>query len=67
MYADPHQHPICLTSEAVPEDRNAAYTRIIDAILGASDLDQISAKKIRTGLQAAVNHDISGEKVCCGF
>ncbi|KAF2877837.1 hypothetical protein BDV95DRAFT_478640 [Massariosphaeria phaeospora] len=40
-------------------DVEAAYTAIIDGILGASDLHTISAKRIRKGLQEALDHDIS--------
>lgn len=35
---------------------------IIDSILAASDLNTISEKRIRKGLQAAVEHDITPQK-----
>jgi len=38
------------------------YAGIIDGILAAGDLTTISAKQIRKGLQAAVDHDISDKK-----
>lgn len=36
---------------------------IIDSILAASDLNTISEKRIRKGLQAAVDYDITPQKV----
>lgn len=36
---------------------------IIDSILAASDLNTISEKRIRKGLQAAVEYDITPQKV----
>lgn len=46
-----------------PEDR-AAFTPIIDRILRASNLEQISAKKVRNGLAAALSgRDLSDQKV----
>ena len=40
-----------------------SYTTIIDSILAASDLNTISEKRIRKGLQAAVDYDITPLKV----
>lgn len=39
------------------------YSAIIDSILEGADLNTISAKRIRKGLQERLGHDISGEKV----
>ena len=39
------------------------YVTIIDSILAASDLNTISEKRIRKGLQAAVDYDITPQKV----
>ena len=39
------------------------YAAIIDDILENADLNTISAKRIRKGLQERLGHDISGEKV----
>lgn len=39
------------------------YTAIIDNILATCDLNTISAKRIRKGLQEALNQDISHQKV----
>ncbi|KZF26833.1 SWIB-domain-containing protein [Xylona heveae TC161] len=47
---------------ALPPDVEAAYTKIIDSILAESDLNTISEKRIRKGLQAAVDHDITPQK-----
>ena len=47
-----------------PEERDR-YTLIIDEILGSADLETISRKKIRQGLQAALGgQDLSDQKVC---
>ncbi|KAG4440358.1 hypothetical protein IFR05_004151 [Cadophora sp. M221] len=44
----------------------AQYTAIIDGILKTSDLQTISAKKIRKELQAALDQDITDKKVPVG-
>jgi hypothetical protein len=49
--------------ETIPSDKEGLYARIIDSILAASDLTTISAKRIRKGLQTAVDHDIDPYKV----
>lgn len=51
------------TSCAVPPEQQASYSVIIDKILAASDLNTISAKKIRKQLQLEVGYDISAQKV----
>lgn len=40
-----------------------SYSRIIDDILSNSDLNTISAKKIRKGLQDHVGQDLTPQKV----
>lgn len=47
---------------ALSADVEAKYVKIIDAILASSDLNTISEKRIRKGLQQAVNHDITPQK-----
>ncbi|KAL9002131.1 MAG: hypothetical protein Q9188_004923 [Gyalolechia gomerana] len=47
---------------SVTADVEAKYVKIIDAILASSDLNTISEKRIRKGLQQAVNHDITPQK-----
>ncbi|KAL8937653.1 MAG: hypothetical protein Q9211_003569 [Gyalolechia sp. 1 TL-2023] len=47
---------------AISADVEAKYVKIIDAILASSDLNTISEKRIRKGLQQAVNHDITPQK-----
>ncbi|KAK3384935.1 hypothetical protein B0H63DRAFT_173864 [Podospora didyma] len=42
------------------EKRN--YTRLIDGILAAADLQTVTRKKIRQGLEAAINKDLSSQK-----
>ncbi|KAK0625738.1 F-box protein pof6 [Lasiodiplodia hormozganensis] len=46
----------------LPPEVEASYTVIIDDILAHSDLNTVSAKRIRKGLQARVDHDITPEK-----
>jgi upstream activation factor subunit UAF30 len=41
----------------------ASYSVIIDEILRASDINTISAKRIRKGLQERVEDDLSQQKV----
>lgn len=48
---------------ALPKEVEASYSAIIDSILAASDLNTISAKRIRKGLQEKVDYDISHQKV----
>lgn len=47
----------------VPPEVEASYVTIIDDILAASDLDSISEKRIRKGLQESVEYDITPQKV----
>lgn len=47
----------------VPPEVEASYTTIIDSILAKSDLNTVSAKRIRKGLQAAVDYDLTPQKV----
>src|SRR5436190_12942140 len=49
--------------DAVPPDVLISYTKIIDSILASSDLNTISEKRIRKGLQDVVGHDITPQKV----
>ena len=41
----------------------ASYSAIIDDILAQSDLNLVSAKRIRKGLQEKVDYDITPQKV----
>ena len=47
----------------VSPEREASYVSIIDCILATSDLNTISEKRIRKGLEAAVNDDLTNQKV----
>ena len=47
----------------MPPEVEASFITIIDSILAASDLDTISEKRIRKGLQASVQYDITPQKV----
>lgn len=47
----------------LPPEVEASYSAIIDSILAASDINTISAKRIRKGLQEQVDYDISHQKV----
>ncbi|KAA6411945.1 MAG: hypothetical protein FRX48_04095 [Lasallia pustulata] len=46
----------------LPPEVKASYATIIDSILAASDLETISEKRIRKGLQQAVEYDITPQK-----
>lgn len=52
-----------LTPPVSTETRDR-YTGIIDSILAKSDLNTISEKRIRKGLQEVVGHDLTPQKVC---
>ncbi|KAL6709764.1 hypothetical protein ACN47E_001193 [Coniothyrium glycines] len=47
---------------ALPTEVETSYSVIIDEILRASDINTISAKRIRKGLQERVSDDLSGQK-----
>lgn len=47
----------------VPPEVEASFITIIDSILAASDLDTITEKTIRKGLQQQVEYDITPQKV----
>jgi upstream activation factor subunit UAF30 len=47
----------------VSSEEERRYTAIIDEILGSSDLNTISAKAIRKGLQEKVEDDVNAKKV----
>lgn len=49
-------------SGALSPDLAEKYSAIIDEILEDADLNTISAKRIRKGLQERLDHDISAEK-----
>jgi len=51
-----------MAAEALSADVVATYSAIIDEILRASDINTISAKRIRKGLQERVEHDLSQQK-----
>ncbi|OXV11552.1 hypothetical protein Egran_00687 [Elaphomyces granulatus] len=47
---------------ALSSEVRESYTRIIDSILAASDLNTISEKRIRKGLQETVDYDLTPQK-----
>jgi upstream activation factor subunit UAF30 len=51
----------------VPPEVEASYSAIIDGILQSSDLNTISAKAIRKGLQSKVDYDLTPQKVQLSF
>jgi len=51
----------------VTADERAEYTRIIDGILATANLETVTRKKIRQGLEAAINKDLSDQKVRVSF
>jgi hypothetical protein len=56
-------YPHTPDADHLPPQIEAQYTSIIDNILATSDLNTISAKRIRKGLQEALHQDISQQKV----
>ena len=50
----------------VPAEQRASYAAIIDEILASADLETISAKRIRNGLQERVDYDLAPQKVRSG-
>ncbi|RAR15911.1 secretion pathway protein Sls2/Rcy1 [Stemphylium lycopersici] len=51
-----------MSAEPLPAEVEASYSLIIDEILRASDINTISAKRIRKGLQERVDNDLSQQK-----
>ncbi|KAL2114861.1 hypothetical protein VTJ04DRAFT_10524 [Mycothermus thermophilus] len=49
-------------SAPLTDEERETYTRIIDDILSKSDLETVTRKKIRQGLEAAVDKDLSEQK-----
>ncbi|KAK5659241.1 hypothetical protein OQA88_1333 [Cercophora sp. LCS_1] len=49
-------------SAPLSSDEEADYTRIIDGILATADLNTVTRKKIRQGLEAAIDKDLSDQK-----
>ncbi|OJJ43222.1 hypothetical protein ASPZODRAFT_1176386 [Penicilliopsis zonata CBS 506.65] len=47
---------------SLSDDARAQYTTIIDSILAKSDLNTISEKRIRKGLEEAVGYDLTPQK-----
>lgn len=45
------------------EEERETYTRIIDGILAEADLQTVTRKKIRQGLEAQIDRDLSDKKV----
>lgn len=52
--------------EPLSAEMEAKYSAIIDEILRVSDINTISAKRIRRGLQERVDDDLSAQKVYLG-
>ena len=57
-----HLTDLCKSPALSPQTKSK-YATIIDGILASSDLNTISAKRIRKGLQERLDHDISEQKV----
>jgi upstream activation factor subunit UAF30 len=58
-----HPYQILTLADPLPAEVAATYTVIIDEILRTSDLNTISAKRIRKGLQERIGQDIAPQKV----
>ena len=52
-----------VATEPLPTEVEASYSAIIDEILRASDINTISAKRIRNALSDRLGYDISKHKV----
>jgi hypothetical protein len=52
-----------LTSSGVTPDVRAQYIAIIDSILIDADLETVSVKQVRSGIQEKVQYDITPHKV----
>jgi upstream activation factor subunit UAF30 len=52
-----------LTRETVPPEVRANYIATIDSILAASNIEEVSEKRIRKGIQDSVQYDITPQKV----
>jgi DEK C terminal domain len=48
---------------AVSPEQRASFTKVIDSILASSDINTISSKRIRQGLQETVEYDLNDYKV----
>ena len=51
----------------VSHERRATYKSIIDSIQAKSDLQTVSEKRVRKGLEDAVGYDLTPQKVCLSF
>ncbi|EED18722.1 SWIB/MDM2 domain protein [Talaromyces stipitatus ATCC 10500] len=47
---------------SLSSEQRASFTKVIDSILAASDINTISSKRIRQGLQATVDYDLNDYK-----
>lgn len=52
-----------MSALVVPPEVRESYIKTIDSILAVSDLNTISEKRIRKGIQETVNYDITPQKV----
>ncbi|KAG7283983.1 hypothetical protein NEMBOFW57_010341 [Staphylotrichum longicolle] len=50
-------------SAPLTDEERGTYTRIIDGILAAADLETVTRKKIRQGLEEAIDKDLSDQKI----
>ena len=57
------RHILTDMHDAVPPSQRTSYSAIIDSILADADLETISAKRIRKGLQERIDHDLTDQKV----
>ncbi|KAK4096556.1 SWIB-domain-containing protein [Parathielavia hyrcaniae] len=49
-------------SNPLTHEEKESYTRIIDGILAAADLETVTRKKVRKGLEEAINKDLGDQK-----
>jgi len=63
MYAKDCQFETMLTQATVPPEVRANYIATIDSILAVSNIEEVSEKRIRRGIQDSVQYDITPQKV----
>lgn len=54
---------IANVAQPVPSEVRAKYIEIIDDILSKANLDEVTEKRIRNGIQERVEYDITPQKV----
>jgi hypothetical protein len=56
-------YPSLTLGDTVTSSEEVEFTRIIDGLLAVADLNTVTRKKIREGLESALGRDLSSQKV----